>query len=141
MSMYVELVRKLAKSNDMEGVLRISKWVAENTGRSEPLAAELVKIIKKGMLASPPEPPTQQARPSQSVLNRFDALHNWRKRRAAQRGVESDVIVSRKALWELASQNPKTLTDLKTIKYLGDWQRSEYGQELLSVLGQIRRKR
>jgi ribonuclease D len=74
-------------------------------------------------------------------LARYDALHTWRKQRAAQRGVESDVVISKKALWELAHRNPKTCADLATLKLLGDWQRSEYGKELLSVLGKTRRKR
>lgn len=132
----IELAEELPHYLDeCQGIYGLAPRVISRYGR------KLVNIIKKGLLASPPEPPPQQARPPQSTLDRFDALHNWRKRRASQRGVESDVILSKKALWELASRNPKTIADLDTIKLLGDWQRNEYGQELLSVLGQSRRKR
>ncbi len=98
----------------------------------------LTQVIKKGMRAKPPEPPRQQARPPEAILLRYDALHRWRKQRAAQRGVESDVIVSKKALWEIARRDPKTDSDLNDIQGLGDWQRERYGREMLTVLGQIR---
>ena len=45
MTVYVELVAKLADKNDIDGVLRIAKWVTENIGRSEPLATEIIRII------------------------------------------------------------------------------------------------
>lgn len=46
MTVYVDLVTKLAKNSDIEGVIRIGKWVAENEGRSESLALEIIKIIE-----------------------------------------------------------------------------------------------
>jgi ribonuclease D len=121
--------------DEFQGIHGLTPRVINRYGK------KLINAIRKGLRAKPPEPPPQQARPPESVLVRFDALHTWRKKRAAQRSVESDVIVSKKALWELAYRNPKTVADLANIKLLGDWQRNEYGQELLEILSQARRRR
>ncbi len=82
----------------------------------------------------PPTPPKRNKRPSDAVLNRYDKLHNWRKKRAMARGVESDVIVSRDALWAIAEANPKTLPELSAINALGPWRYQTYGKEILHVL-------
>ena len=39
---------------------------------------------------------------------RLEALRNWRKEKGRERGVESDVILPRDLLIELANQNPKS---------------------------------
>ena len=132
----IELAEALPQYPDeFQGIHGLTRRVIDRYGR------RLTQVIKQGTQAQPPELPARRVRPSESVLIRFEALHNWRKERAAQRGVESDVIVSKKALWEIASRNPKTVEDLATIQFLGDWQRNEYGKELLRVLRQARRRR
>jgi ribonuclease D len=73
-------------------------------------------------------------RPPEAVSNRYDQLHNWRKQRAKARGVESDVIISRDALWTLAKNNPKTLKDLEKINILGPWRLQAYGDEIITLL-------
>ncbi len=73
-------------------------------------------------------------RPPESVSSRYDQLHNWRKQRAKARGVESDVIISRDALWTLAKNNPKTPKDLEKLNILGPWRFQAYGDELISLL-------
>ncbi len=132
----IELAEALPHYPDeFQGIHGLTNRVINRYGR------KLIHFVKRGLQAEPPEPPAQRVRPPEAVLNRFDALHCWRKQRAAQRGVESDVIVSKKALWEIASRNPKTIEDLVAVQYLGDWQRKEYGDELLLVLRQARRIR
>ena len=68
------------------------------------------------------------------MSSRYDKLHLWRKERARARGVESDVIISRDALWELARKNPRCAADLAQISLLGPWRRENYGGEILEIL-------
>ena len=49
-----------------------------------------------------PSAPPQVDREPDEVRDRYDRLHTWRKDRARARGVESDVILPRTALWDLA---------------------------------------
>jgi ribonuclease D len=62
------------------------------------------------------------------VRDRYELLHQWRKTRAKARGVESDVIIPRDALWELARRNPRTTEALETIETLGPWRRGTTGE-------------
>ena len=55
--------------------------------------------------------------------------------------MESDIIASKKALWELAHCNPRTTAELESIKSLDLWQRNEYGQELIELLNQTKERR
>jgi ribonuclease D len=100
---------------------------------------QLVEVVRQGLRAKPPAPPPRHSRPPEAVLGRYDALHTWRKKRARQRGVESDVICAKDALWELAHKCPKTAQDLKAIQSLGDWQRDKYGEEILGVIEETRK--
>ncbi|MCI0477642.1 MAG: HRDC domain-containing protein, partial [Anaerolineales bacterium] len=66
--------------------------------------------------------------------NRLGKLKEWRKQRAAARGVENDVIVSNDVLHALARKNPRTLDALVAATDLGPWKTREYGEEMLAVL-------
>ena len=68
------------------------------------------------------------------MLRRFDALHTWRKERGQERGVASDVIISKDALWELARKAPRTRAELEQIHTLGPWRTGAYGDEILQVI-------
>lgn len=70
-------------------------------------------------------------------MARYDALRAWRKERAEERGVESDVIMPRDTLWVLARQVPQRVEDLDDIPGLGPWRRAEYGVELIELLKRV----
>ncbi|HEX7592995.1 MAG TPA: HRDC domain-containing protein, partial [Anaerolineae bacterium] len=65
---------------------------------------------------------------------RLGQLKEWRKLRAAARGVESDVIVSNDVLFAAARKNPRTLEALVAVSGLGSWKAKTYGEEILQVL-------
>lgn len=94
---------------------------------------QLLEAVKRGRRASAPHPPEAQ-RVDEEVVQRYEALHRWRKARARKRGVESDVILAREVLWDLARHNPTTLAELDAIPDLGPWRRARYGEEILTVL-------
>ena len=93
----------------------------------------ILSAVHKGKTASPPKLPRTD-RVSDEVLARYDALHAWRKKRAAIRGVESDVILPREVLWELARRAPRASQDLLAVPGLMPWRRETYGEEILAVL-------
>lgn len=95
--------------------------------------ANLLKAVRRGLGGPPARPPHYEREPD-SVRERYELLHQWRKRKAQARGVESDVIVSRDALWELARSAPTTPEGLAQIEHLGPWRREVYGDEILKVI-------
>lgn len=95
----------------------------------------LIEAVRRGQSATLPPAPAQKPPPTE-VSDLYVALHGWRKERALQRGVESDVILSRQALWSLAYQMPTTPDQLDAIRGLGNWKRQQYGDELLALIRQ-----
>ncbi|MER3543034.1 MAG: hypothetical protein C4311_00140 [Chloroflexota bacterium] len=100
----------------------------------------LLEAIARGLSAPIPQPPRRNEHRDDAVLARYDALREWRKRRAQERGVESDVILPREALWTLARRAPSSLEELAAIEELGPWRREQYGEEILAVLRQVERR-
>jgi ribonuclease D len=132
----VELAEALPHYQDeLQGIHGMSQRQIRRYGH------QLVKVVQQGLRAKPPAHPPRQSRPPEAVLGRYDALHTWRKKRARQRGVESDIICAKDALWELATKCPKTMQDLKAIEALGDWQRDHYGKEILDVIQENRKSK
>jgi len=93
----------------------------------------LLAAIQRGLAAPPARRPKPALEPDE-VRERFEKLRQWRRQKAQARGVESDVIVPREALWELARRAPRTADDLVGLEHLGPWRRQAYGAEILSVL-------
>lgn len=94
----------------------------------------ILEAIQRGIQNKPPQRPDLSPRLDQETTARYDTLHRWRKMRAAERGVESDVIIPKEALWALAKLPARTLEELDRIPGLGPWKREQYGEELLALL-------
>jgi ribonuclease D len=93
----------------------------------------VLQAIEQGLSAPPRHAPQVEREPN-DVRDRYDRLHTWRKERAKARGVESDVILPRTALWDLARRPPRTLDELARIADFGPWRRETYGAEILALL-------
>ncbi len=96
---------------------------------------QILKVIREAESGPVPKrPKSNHPRPPDAVSSRFEKLRNWRKERARHRGVESDVILSRDTLWELAWSNPQNSEQLSQIELMGPWRREVYGDEILQLL-------
>lgn len=126
----MEIAQRLPRSLDDLRVLS-----GMTPGQMDRHASALLQAVQLGLAAPPPHPPRQQ-READDVRERYERLHVWRKRKAQARGVESDVILPRDTLWELARRVPRTPDDLLAIATLGPWRRTMYGAELLNVMNE-----
>lgn len=92
-----------------------------------------LRAVQKG-LASPPihRPPRQ--RPDEKYLARIDKLKDWRKNQATARGVESDVILPREILEEIARTNPNNLDGLSPLMAGLPWRFNHYGMEIIQTI-------
>ena len=110
------------------GVSGLPAWLVRQNGD------EIVQAIAHGNgNILPPEPPHRKAIP-QTIVDRYTALHSWRKRVAISRGVESDVILSKTSMWTIARRKPASVDELDNIPGLGPWRRATYGADLVSVV-------
>lgn len=125
MSVATELPRD---HRDLERIDGLSDFLRRRYG------ATLLKLVAAHRDSIPPRIVRKSPRPSDSVTRRYDRLRQWRRQRGLERSVESDVIMPRGALWELATANPTTLDDLGRLNILGPWRFRTYGQEIVKLL-------
>ncbi len=109
-----------------------------STGQIRRYGHSILKVLSQASHDPAPKRPQPTVRPPDEVTARYEKLHNWRKSKAKARGVESDVIMSRGALWALAWANPQSPTELEAVDKIGPWRQEKYGQEILVLLNKSR---
>jgi ribonuclease D len=124
-------LKEPAHPRDLHGIRGIGEGLIRQHGPA------IIEAVRRGQHAPPPRRPERGNRTDPNTLARYNALRDWRKQRAAARGVESDVIIPRDALWALARTAPQTPDALIEIPGLGPWKRAHYGAELLRVLESV----
>jgi ribonuclease D len=93
----------------------------------------LLQLVQRGLDADPLTAPHPQ-RPDERYLNRLDALRNWRKEKGRETGVDSDVVLPRDLLIELADQNPQTAEALGEVMSEFPWRLEKFGSEILTII-------
>lgn len=124
----MEIVRRAPRR--IEDLQTVPGMTPDQTQR---YAHGVLQAIEQGLHAPPQHAPRVE-RESDEVRDRYDRLHTWRKERARARGVESDVILPRTTLWDLARRPPRSQDDLAQIADFGPWRRDTYGAEILALL-------
>ncbi|MBM3751027.1 MAG: ribonuclease D [Acidimicrobiia bacterium] len=124
----LDIARRLPQTlDDLTGIVAMTPGQVHRHGHA------LLRAVQDGLAAVPPSPPVLDREPD-DVRDRYDRLHHWRKTRAQARGVESDVILPRTTLWDLARRPPRTHDDLAGIADFGATRRALYGQEIMALM-------
>ena len=93
----------------------------------------LLQAVQRGLQAKPVHPP-RNVHPDARFLARVEALKQWRKQKARELEVESDIILPRDLLHQLATRNPHDMSSLSECLADVPWRRERYGEEILKVL-------
>lgn len=96
--------------------------------------AVLMKTIQAALLQPPPSRITCQNTHTNGFWQRLEKLKEWRKNEADEQGVQSNVVLTRAAMTEIAEHNPDTLQALSMLKLLGPVCFRKYGQDILKAL-------
>jgi len=91
----------------------------------------LLTAIQEGQHAPPVHPPNH-TRPHNSILDRIDALRDWRKHTGQDLGVPSDVVLPRDVLNRIAWANPDSMEALKAHMWDVPCRFNRFGQQILS---------
>jgi ribonuclease D len=120
-------------SRDLARVGGLSEYVVQRYGHA------VLDAVARGQSAPQTAAPHPHSRGQPPLDNsgrtRLAKLKEWRKHRAAARGVEPDVIVSNDVLFAAARKNPRTMEALIAASGLSPWKARTYGEEMLAVLG------
>ena len=98
----------------------------------------LLQAVQRGLQAEPVHPP-RNLRPDNRFLAKVEALKQWRKLKAKELEVESDIILPRDLLHVLAARNPQDMHTLSECMSDIPWRRKRYGEEILKVLKKVGR--
>ena len=116
------------KQRDLEAMRGLPRWMVRRHGH------EVIEAVRHGAESQLPLKPPRPPREPNAVAERYNKLYKWRMKTAQKRGVESDVILSKDTLWQIARRNPHGMDDLGGIIGLGPWRRGAYGKQLLHTL-------
>jgi len=92
----------------------------------------LLQAVQRGINGKPLHRPASH-RPDERVMNRLERLRNWRKNEGKAMGVESDVILPRDKMEQLAQAGPTSLEELAALMLDLPWRMGHFGQELLRI--------
>jgi len=117
--------------NQLKTKKALSQKQTERHGKS------LVETVKRA-LNQPPVKRPHGPRTDEQVSNRIDALRNWRKQAAHTMGVESDVIMPRYLIEDIAHANPHNRADLAVLLQSTPWRLQRFDNEIMQVLNSWR---
>lgn len=93
----------------------------------------LLRAVSRGLIAAPLYPP-RSPRPDERYLARLESLRNWRKVKAQQMEVTSDVILPRDVMFALAESGPRNPAELAQVLRDSPWRLEHFGAEILDAL-------
>ncbi len=131
-SALVSIARDIPRRfTDLRRIKGLSRRIVDRYGKA------ILRVVERGEQEPTPTRKSRPAAPDAAILARYDALHEWRKQKAFDRGVSSDIILSKGALWALAHKVPQTHADLARISEIGPYRREKYADEILQVLAEV----
>ncbi len=99
---------------------------------------DLLSIIHKakktpqGML---PVYPKKKANPiPAAVLQRIEAIITWRNKKAENLNIDPGLLLNKALITAISINNPVSVSELGQISGMKNWQRSEFGGEIISIL-------
>lgn len=127
-----QLLLKLAQTEPDS--LEMLKTVGLTERQIDRFGRAMLEAIQRGKTA-PLVRATEVEKPSNDILNRLNKLKAWRKKKAEELEVESDVVLPRPYLLPLAGKNPRTLEALSLLMDDSPWRVAHFGEEILKTLG------
>jgi ribonuclease D len=93
----------------------------------------MLEAVRRGQTAPPLLRPNSPRMDEQMAV-RLEALRNWRKRAGQDMGVESDVVLPRDVLFDVAAHNPRNLDELASFMQAIPWRLQHFGPDILKAV-------
>jgi len=114
-------------ANELEHCHSMSRKLVSRYGKG------LLKAVRQG-LQCPPEYPPQYHHPTNSTLNRIEALRDWRKHVGRQMQVPSDVVLPRDVLTRIAWKNPQDIATLEEEMWDVPYRFNRFGEQIFHTV-------
>lgn len=117
------------------GQLRQIRGIGEH--QSNRYGKVLLRTVREERDRPAPQPPRQKHNYNplpEHVLDRYDALREWRTSCAKDRGVDPDIVFSNDTLMAIAKAAPQNEADLMAVGEIGPWKAGEYGAKVFEIV-------
>jgi ribonuclease D len=98
----------------------------------------LIEAVDKALKAPENELPVYPRKKvpvlSQKVPKRVKAIKKWRDKRAKELAIDPALLCNKALLTAIAAQKPFDTKGLATINNMKDWQKKEFGEDIIAVL-------
>jgi ribonuclease D len=132
---------KLAEKKPLT-LTQLEKTGALSTRQASMYGRKVIAAIKKAMQIANEELPEYPRRKSPRVplvvAGRVKALRDWRERLVGRLGIDPALVCTKSLMTAIAIQRPRTMSDFTTIKEMKNWQKKEFGRDILQVMKQVR---
>ncbi|MBN2047097.1 MAG: ribonuclease D [Anaerolineaceae bacterium] len=133
-----KVLSKNILSQTAENCPRSIKELKQNVSISDKLIQRhgkaLISAVRRGLEQNPIRRPKKTRKNQEPYHTNLDRLREWRKNTAKKHQVESDVILSRDLLEQIAATDPKNLADLESVMASAPHRFMTYGASILDTL-------
>lgn len=116
-----------ATPHDLKAIKNMSEKLIRRHGKN------LIAAVERGSQANALKPPPRQ-RFQNGYPERLDSLRQWRKTTAIKLGVESDVVLPRDLMVQIAADKPANIAELKSILQSTPWRFERYSAEIQGAI-------
>jgi len=111
----------------------LGKFPGMSAGQVRRYGKDLLDAIKRGRNGPRPKRPSS-ARVEDVVMARYQTLREWRMRVAKTRQVESDIVLPRDLVWDIAHRAPRDRNALQELMGPYEWRFRTYADDILQLL-------
>lgn len=132
-----EIVEKRPRSlAELSGIAGLTEKVVARHGEG------ILRAVEKGIAVPerslPAYPREERRRMNGAEEERLKALKGWRERAAARLGIDMGYLANNALLEQLALAAPRSVAELDAIAALREWQKREFGAEIVAAIGSCR---
>lgn len=99
----------------------------------------LLECVRQGQHINPPRRPSRSKK-DDVLIERYENLKSWRKKTAAMYHVESDVILAREVMEQIAAVNPRAQSELAALMANFPHRLEKFGSEILQAINSREKK-
>lgn len=115
------------KAEELENISGLTPHLRQRHGEG------ILECVAQGQRSTPPRRPSHPRKDDELIL-RLESLKCWRKTTATSFHVESDVILPREVVEQVAGVNPRTIGELSALMVNFPWRLQRFGDEILQTL-------
>ena len=127
--------------NSPKGIKRLFKMRALSPTQIDMYGEEIIQAILEAKKiprdALPLYPRKRSPRLRMKDQLRIKILKDWKDTKANELNIEPALVLNKALIFTIAIENPRKTNELTRIKEMRNWQKKEFGSEIISILNEV----